>query len=78
MIKQIPIYAKVIKDLYTMKRHHNIKKTTFLTKQVSVVIEQKTPPKYKDLSCPIISYYIRTKFFGQALLNLGASVNLIP
>ncbi|XP_024024257.1 uncharacterized protein LOC112092396 [Morus notabilis] len=48
VIKQVPAYAKVIKDLWTIKRKHHVKKTTFLTEQVSAVIEQKTPPKYKD------------------------------
>ncbi|XP_024029464.1 uncharacterized protein LOC112093981 [Morus notabilis] len=48
VIKQVPAYAKVIKDLCTIKRKHHVKKTTFSTEQVSTVIEQKTPLKYKD------------------------------
>ena len=78
VIKQVPAYAKVIKDLCTMKRKHHVKKTAFLTKQVSAVIEQKAPPKYKDPGCPTISCQIGTHEFGQALLDLGASVNLMP
>ncbi|KAL5762934.1 hypothetical protein ACOSP7_019198 [Xanthoceras sorbifolium] len=78
MIKQVPAYAKVIKDLCTMKKKHNVKKTAFLTEQVSAVIEQKTPPKYKDPGCPTISCHIGTHEFGHALLDLGASVNLMP
>ncbi|KAL5827957.1 hypothetical protein ACOSQ3_019799 [Xanthoceras sorbifolium] len=78
VIKQVPAYAKVIKDLCTVKRKHNVKKTAFLTEQVSAVIEQKTPPKYKDPGCPIIACHIGTHEFGQALLDLGASVNLMP
>ena len=31
VIKQMPSYTKVIKDLCTMKRRHNVKKTAFLT-----------------------------------------------
>ena len=61
-----------------MKRRHHVNKTTVLIEQVSAVIEQKTPPKYKDPGCPTISCYIGTQFFGQALLDLGASVNLMP
>ena len=30
LIKQMSSYAKVIKDLCTMKRRHNVKKTAFL------------------------------------------------
>ncbi|XP_024030641.1 uncharacterized protein LOC112094306 [Morus notabilis] len=78
VIKQVPAYAKVIKDLCTIKREHYVKKTTFLTEQVSAVIEQKTPPKYKDPGCPTISYQIGTHEFSQALLDLGSSVNLMP
>jgi len=78
VIKQVPAYAKVIKDLCTIKRKHHVKKTAFLTEQVSAVIEQKTPPKYKDPGCPTISCQIGTHEFGQALLDLGSSVNLMP
>ena len=31
VIKQVPAYAKVIKDLCTIKRKHHVKKTAFLT-----------------------------------------------
>jgi cell division protein FtsB len=31
VIKQVPSYAKILKDLCTMKRKHNVKKTAFLT-----------------------------------------------
>ncbi|XP_060972380.1 uncharacterized protein LOC115717959 [Cannabis sativa] len=72
VIKQVPAYAKIIKDLCTAKRKHRVKKTAFLTEQVSAVIEQKTLPKYKDPGCPTISCQIGTHEVSQALLNLGA------
>ena len=78
VIKQVPTYAKVLKDLCTTKRRHNVKTTAFLTEQASAVIEQRAPPKYKDPGCPTITYNIGTHEFGQALLDLGASVNLMP
>ena len=34
VIKQMPSYAKVIKDLCTVKKRHNVKKTVFLTNRV--------------------------------------------
>ena len=37
VIKKIPIYAKVIKNFCTNKGRHNVKNTTFLTKQVITV-----------------------------------------
>ena len=61
-----------------MKIEHHVKKTAFLTKQASAVIEQRTPPKYKDPGCPTSTCHFGTFEFGQALLDLGASVNLIP
>ena len=78
VIKQVLTYAKVIKDLFIMKRKHHVKKTAFLMEQVSMVIKQKTPPKYKDFGCLTISCQIGTYEFGQALLDLGASFNLMP
>ena len=48
--------AKVIKD--TMKRYHHVKKTSFLTVQVSATIEQKTLLEYKDPDCRTVFYCI--------------------
>jgi hypothetical protein len=73
----MPLYAKVIKDLCTVKRKHHVKKTAFLTEQVSAIIQHKVPPKYKDSGCPTISYTIGDYNIERALLDLGASVNLL-
>uniref|UniRef100_A0A2N9H9X5 Retrotransposon gag domain-containing protein n=1 Tax=Fagus sylvatica TaxID=28930 RepID=A0A2N9H9X5_FAGSY len=78
LIKQMPLYAKVIKDLCTVKRKHHVKKTAFLTEQVNAIIQRKFPPKYKDPGCPTISCTIEDYNIERALLDLGASVNLLP
>ena len=78
MIKQVPTYAKFLKDLCTVKRGFNVNKKAFLTEQVSVIIECKNPVKYKDLGCPTISVNIGGTCVEKALLDLGASVNLLP
>ena len=78
MIKQVPFYAKFVKDLCTMKRELNINKKAFLTEQVSAIIQCKTPIKYKDSRCPTISVNVGDTYFEKALLDLGASVNLLP
>jgi hypothetical protein len=78
VIKQVPSYAKILKDLCTMKRKHNVKKTAFLTEQVSALIQHKIPSKYKDPGCPTISCIMGDHDIEQALLDLGASVNLMP
>ena len=78
MIKQVPTYAKFLKDLCTVKRSLNVNKKAFLTEQVSAIIGNKTPVKYKDPGCPTISVNIGGTSVEKALLDLGASVNLIP
>ena len=78
MIKQVPTYAKFLKDLCTVKRGLNVNKKAFLTEKVSAIIECKTPVKYKDPGCPTISVNIGGTCVEKALLDLGASVNLLP
>ena len=78
MIKQVPTYAKFLKDLCTVKKGLNVNKTSFLTEQVSSIIQCKTPMKYKDPGSPTISMNIRGTCVERALLDLGASVNLLP
>ena len=78
MIKKVPTYVKFLKDLCTMKRGLNVNKKAFLTEQVSSIIQCKTPVKYKDPGCPTISVNIRGTCVEKALLNLRASVNLLP
>ena len=76
MIKQVPTYAKFLKDLCTVKRGLGIEKKAFLTEQVSAIIQSKTPVKYKDPGSPTISVNIGGTCIDKALLDLGASVNL--
>ena len=78
MMKQVPSYAKFLKDLCTVKRGLGIDKTTFIIEQVSAIIQSKTPVKYKDPGSPTISVSIGGSCIDKALLNLGASVNLLP
>ena len=78
MIKQVPTYAKFLKDLCTVKRGFNVNKKAFLTEQVSAIIEYKTLVKYKDPGCPTISVNIGGTCVEKALLDLGVSVNILP
>ena len=78
MIKQVPTYAKFLKDMCTVKRGLGIEKKAFLTEQVSAIIQSKTPVKYKDPGSPTISINIGGTCIDKALLDLGASVNLLP
>ena len=78
MIKQVPTYAKFLKDLCTVKKGLGIEKKVFLTEQVSAIIQSKTPVKYKDPGSPTISVNIGGTCIDKALLDLGANVNLLP
>ena len=78
LIKQVPTYAKFLKDLCTVKKGLNIDKKAFLTEQVSVIIQCKTLVKHKDPGCPTISANIGGICVENTLLDLGASVNLLP
>ena len=78
IIKQVPAYAKFLKDLCTIKKGLGIEKKAFLTEQVSAIIQRKYPVKYKDPSSPTISVIISGNCIEKSLLDLGASVNLMP
>jgi hypothetical protein len=45
-IQQIPSYAKLLKDLVTVKRKTNAPKKAFMTEQVSVILQCKLPLNY--------------------------------
>ena len=77
-IKQIPSYAKFFKDLCTIKRKLNVHKKAVLTEQVSAIIQNNRLPKFKYPGCLTISYVIGNSKIEKALLDLGASVNLLP
>jgi len=53
-------------------------KEAFLAEQVSVILQNNNALKYKDPGCPTISCFIGEHEIKRALLNLGASVNLLP
>ena len=78
IIKQVPAYAKFLKDLCTIKKGLGIEKKAFLTEQVSAIIQSRNPVKYKDPGSPIISINIGRNCIDKSLLDLGASVNLQP
>jgi hypothetical protein len=77
-IKQVPCYAKFLKDLRAVKRKLNVKKKAFLAEQVSVILQNNDALKYKDPGCPTISCFIGEHKIEKALLYFGASVNFLP
>ena len=77
-IKQILSYAKLLKDLCTVKRKLGVNKEAFMTEQSTSLIRNNFPLKYKDPGSPTISRVVGNSKLGHALVNLGASANLFP
>ena len=73
-----PSYAKFLKDMCTKKRKTNVPKKVFLATNISELLSNQIPVKYKDPGCPTISCTIGQTAIKHALLDLGASINLLP
>ena len=73
-IKQIPRYAKFLKELCTYKR--NLKKRQVQT--VSSLSQSSIPQKCDDPGTFSIPCTIGESTFSNALLDLGASINVMP
>ncbi|XP_057452598.1 uncharacterized protein LOC130744425 [Lotus japonicus] len=78
VIKQIPKYAKFLKDLCTHKRR--LKETEKNCQNVSALIHQHQalPPKCKDPCTFSIPCTIGKFEFDDAMIDLGASINVMP
>ncbi|XP_073133775.1 uncharacterized protein [Henckelia pumila] len=79
-IKQVPRYAKFLKELCAAKRQHNLKrcKKVELEEQVSLLIRRKTPEKCKDPGMFSIPCKIEDVHLDTDMLDLGASINVLP
>ncbi|XP_048430467.1 uncharacterized protein LOC125472733 [Pyrus x bretschneideri] len=77
-IKNIPSYTKFLKDVCTKKKKLLDFEKVILTEYCSAVLLHKLPPKKKDLGSFTISCTIGNCDFSSALIDLGASVNLMP
>ncbi|XP_068323229.1 uncharacterized protein [Pyrus communis] len=75
---KIPSYAKFLKDVCTHKRKLMDYEKVILTEQCSAVLLHKLPPKRKDPGSFTISCTIGNSNFKRALIDLGASINLMP
>ncbi|XP_035844516.1 uncharacterized protein LOC118491142 [Helianthus annuus] len=77
-IKQVPAYAKYLKELCTQKRHNKFLKKIALTEKVSAVLSGDLPPKLRDPGAPLIPIQVGEFKMSRALLDLGASVSILP
>ena len=77
-IKQVPKYAKFLKELCTTKRRMSNKEVVKVSENVSAVLQRKLPTKCKDPGSFTIPCVIGNTRFEHAMLDLGASINVMP
>jgi len=58
VIKHVLSYDKFLKELCTVRRKLNVKKKTFLAKQVSVILQNNNVLKHRKPGYPIISCFM--------------------
>ncbi|CAN6547913.1 unnamed protein product [Malus baccata var. baccata] len=77
-IKQVPRYAKFLKELCTTRKRISNKEVVKVSENVSAVLQRKLPPKCKDPGSFTIPCVIGNTKFEHAMLDLGASINIMP
>jgi len=76
-LKQMPNYVKFLKDVLINRRKFEEFKVVSLNEECSVILKNEIPLKEKDLSSFTIPISIGGKKLGQALYDLGSSINLM-
>ncbi|KAM1782548.1 hypothetical protein ACFX11_041007 [Malus domestica] len=77
-IKQVPRYDKFLKELCTTRKRISSKEVVKVSENVSAVLQCKLPTKCKDPGSLTIPYVIGNTRFESAMLDLGASINVMP
>ncbi|CAN6721331.1 unnamed protein product [Malus baccata var. baccata] len=77
-IKQVPKYAKFLKELCITRKRISNKKVVQVSENVSAMLQRKLPPKCKDSGSFTIPCVIGNTKFEHAMLDLGASINVMP
>ena len=77
-IKQVPRYAKFLKELCTNKRKLKGNETIHMSENVSAVFQKKLPPKCKDPGVFTIPCKLGNVTINRSMLDLGASINVMP
>ena len=78
VLQQMPLYSKFLKDLLTKKGKYIHSDNIVVECNCSVVIQRILPPKYKDPGSVTIPCSIGAMSVGKVLIDLGASINLMP
>ncbi|CAN6547329.1 unnamed protein product [Malus baccata var. baccata] len=77
-IKQVPRYANFFKELCTTRKRISTKEVVKVSENVSAILQRKLPPKCKDPGSFTIPCVIGNTRFESAMLDLGASINVMP
>jgi len=79
-IKQIPKYAKFLKELCTTKRAFKLKghEMVSMGEVVSAIVQKNMPLKQKDPGAYTIPCVISNASFKRTLCDLGASISVMP
>ncbi|XP_027088528.1 uncharacterized protein [Coffea arabica] len=77
-IKQVPKYAKFLRDLCVNRMRLRGDERIIVGENVSAVLQRKLPPKCGDPSMFTISCRIGNTVIRRAMLDLGASINVMP
>ncbi|XP_009787804.2 uncharacterized protein [Nicotiana sylvestris] len=78
VLREIPMYAKYIKDIVAHKIILTEFETVALTEECTSRVQNKLPQKLKDPGSFMIPVHIGNIDVGHALCDLGASINLMP
>nr|XP_018628214.1 uncharacterized protein LOC108946135 [Nicotiana tomentosiformis] len=78
VLREIPKYAKYIKDIVANKRRLTEFEIVALTKECISRIQRKLPQRLKDPGSFTIPIRIGEVDVGRALCDLGDSINLMP
>ncbi|XP_058003727.1 uncharacterized protein LOC110647809 [Hevea brasiliensis] len=71
-LSQMPSYAKFLKEILSKKRMLEDYETVALTEECSAILQNKLPPKLKDLGSFSIPYLIGNMNIDKALYDLCA------
>jgi len=74
----MPVYSKFLKDMLTRKHKYIHQENIIVEGNCSSVIQKILPPKHKDPGSVTIPCSIGEVIVGKTLIDLGASINLMP
>ncbi|XP_027166489.1 uncharacterized protein LOC113766504 [Coffea eugenioides] len=77
-IKQVPKYAKFLRDLCVNRRRLRGDERVIVGENVSVVLQRKLPPKCRDPGRFTVPCKIGNTLIRNTLLDLGVSINVMP